>query len=181
MNNPWKSLLPCFIISSGRTGTKFLANFFKNLSPDIDARHEPPPNILKLKWQFTSGKISLEKAITKFKKIRGSLYSNIKKDIYIEATPQLRFLIPVIRNVFDNYKIVFIIRDGRDWLRSAMNRGIYSSIINKIPLPIINALRMIIPHEIWLPKTKGFNVRTLIRDIWRFNIEDFKMEEFPQL
>lgn len=178
MNEIWNTLSPCFIISTGRTGTKFLMYFFKRLSSDIDARHEPAPNILKLKWQFGAGKIELEKAVKIYKKIYTPIYRKVKKPLYIEASPQLRFLIPIINKVFQTYKIVYIIRDGRDWVRSVMNRGIYSSLIDKLPLPIINILRIVIPYNLWMPNLRYINFRAYLRDIWRFSIEDFKDEQY---
>ena len=64
----WKEINPKFIISNGRTGTKFLSHFFNTLSNEIDARHEPSPSILKLRHQFGVEKISLEKALKKLKR-----------------------------------------------------------------------------------------------------------------
>ena len=35
-----------FVLSTGRTGTKFLAEYFNNNYPDITALHEPKPSYL---------------------------------------------------------------------------------------------------------------------------------------
>jgi hypothetical protein len=173
MNEVWRNLKPNFIISTGRTGTKFLVYFFNALSKEIDARHEPKPNLLKLKWQFGTGKITLEKAMKIFQKEKMGLYKTIKKPYYIESNPRLRYFIPIIKQIFPNYKIVHIIRDGRDWVRSAMNRGIYSSIIDIIPTPVIKFLRFIIPDNISLPQFGIINLQAYYRDLWRFSIDDF--------
>jgi len=180
MNDCWKELNPKFIISNGRTGTKFLSHLFNTLSNEIDARHEPSPSILKLRHQFGIEKISLEKAIKKFKRQKFKLYNSIQKPIYIESNPQLSSLIPIIKNVFPNYKIIHIIRDGRHWIRSTINRGIYSSILNRSLTPIIPLLRLFVPSEIKITKFKRININAYIRDIWRFAASDFKDDPYHQ-
>lgn len=174
MSNFWENLSYKFIVSTGRTGTKFLTHFFTIYSDKICIRHEPDPKNLKLKWQFGTDKINIENAIEKFKKSKYNSYKDVKKEFYIESNPYLIFLIPIIREVFLDYKIVHIVRDGRDWLRSAMNRGVYSSIIDYLPLQIINFFRFILKDNIRLPPSKKIKFQTYYRDIWRFRIDDFK-------
>ena len=176
----WKELNPKFIISNGRTGTKFLSHFFNNLSKEIDARHEPSPSILKLRHQFGIGKISLEKAIKTFKRQKLELYNSIQKPIYIESNPGLSSLIPVIKKIFPNYKILHVIRDGRDWIRSTINRGIYSSVLDRSLTPIIPLLRPFVPSEIKKTKLKKINLNAYLRDIWRFRASDFKSDPYYQ-
>ncbi|MHA1724315.1 MAG: hypothetical protein ACTSXH_05675 [Promethearchaeota archaeon] len=174
----WKELNPKFIISNGRTGTRFLSHFFNTLSNEIDAQHEPSPSILKLRYQFGTGKFSLEKAIKKFKRERFELYTSIQKPIYIESNPGLSSLIPVIRKVFSSYKIIHIVRDGRDWVRSTINRGIYSSKIDRSLTPMLPLLRLFAPNVIKKPKIKNININAYLRDIWRFRALDFKKDPY---
>jgi len=176
----WKDLNPKFIISTGRTGTKFLSNFFNMLSNEIDARHEPSPSIIKLRHKFGTGKISIEKAIKKFKRKKVGLYDSIQKPFYIESNPGLSSLIPVIKNIFPSYKIIHVIRDGRDWVRSTINRGIYSSILDRSLTPIIPLLRPFVPSKTKINKFKKINFNAYLRDIWRFRALDFKNDPYYQ-
>lgn len=167
----WKDINPKFIISTGRTGTKFLAQFFNSLSTDIDARHEPKPLCRKLGYEFSVGQISLEEAIKQFIKKRNALYSAIKHSpscIYIESNPYLALLIPIIQSVFSNYKIVHIVRDGRDWVRSAISRPGY--ITPASFLPILRSLPSQVENHIDV--IPSFLNRFLV-DAWNIRAIDF--------
>lgn len=124
----WINIKARFIISTGRTGTKFLAKLFNQLSPNIFACHEPTPDFRKLGIDYAIGKISFEKAKKKFKIGRQAILSKLLKDgkyIYIEANCNLFSLIPIIKDIFPDYRIVHIVRDGRDYVRSAMSRSLF--------------------------------------------------------
>ncbi|KKK87469.1 hypothetical protein LCGC14_2752920, partial [marine sediment metagenome] len=178
MRESWKEITPRFIVSSGRTGTKSLVHLLNSLSSMVDARHEPNPGILKLRFEFGVGKLTLEKAVRRFLKIRKITFSNISERIYIESNPGLSSLIPVIRKVFPNYKIAYIVRDGRDWVRSTMSRGIYASLIDRRLLKMIPILRYIAPEKIDIPKPTKLKLNSYIRDLWRFRSFDFKDDSY---
>lgn len=125
----WEGINTNFIVSTGRTGTEFLARFFNSLSSDIDARHEPDPDFLKLGVEYAKGKVFFEKACRIIKKGRLWICDEVKKrdkNIYIEANNRFFSLIPVLRKVFPKAKIIHIVRDGRDYVRSVMNRNYYT-------------------------------------------------------
>lgn len=87
-NRNWEGVNVAFVVSTGRTGTQFLTRFFRGLSPQIDARHEPNPDFLKLGVDFARGKISFQKAANAIKKGRLWVCDEINKtgkDIYIES------------------------------------------------------------------------------------------------
>jgi len=123
----WEGIKVIFIISTGRTGTKFLADFF-NRFENIEARHEPKPNFLSLGNNYAEGKISSNIAqeiiATDRRIVLNELYKMNAK-IYIESNNRLFSLIPVLRNTFPNCKFLHIVRDGRDVVRSGMGRGWY--------------------------------------------------------
>lgn len=54
--------------------------------------------------------------------------------VYVESTAGYYGLIDIVPNVFKNYRLVYIIRDGRDWVRSWMNWGNKGGMYNKKPL-----------------------------------------------
>lgn len=117
-----------FIISTGRTGTKFLASFFNQLSPSILAYHEPYPSFRKLGIDYASRKVPHRKALSNFKYGRMAILNRLiksNKHIYVEANCNLFSLVPIIREVFPDYRIIHIVRDGRDYVRSAMSRLLF--------------------------------------------------------
>ncbi len=125
----WKNVKVRFIVSTGRTGTKFLAKFFDSFSSTINARHEPNPDFLKLGINYARGKVSFDKACATIKKSRLWICNEIDKNnvkIYIESNNRYFSLIPVLWKIFPDAKIVHIIRDGRDYVRSVMNRDHYT-------------------------------------------------------
>ena len=67
------------------------------------------------------GKISTEKASKFLFQFRNHFLSKLKNTIYAECNLQIVGLIDIIPMVFPNSKTVFIIRDGRDWVRSSCN------------------------------------------------------------
>ena len=50
--------------------------------------------------------------------------NSLEKSVCFESDGYLRLLIPVVRTVFPNYKIIHIIRDGKDWVRSFASRTV---------------------------------------------------------
>lgn len=176
----WKDFSPRFIVSSGRTGTKFIAYLLKALFKDIDTRHEPKPNFFRLRYQFGVGNISLEEAVKKFILIKYKFYNNIRKSIYIESNPYLCWLVPVIKKVFSDYRIIHIIRDGREWIRSAISRGIEESFLFRTSLPLVPLLRIIPADKNWFQKLKIFNFKVLHHDIWRIRALDYKDDPYSR-
>ena len=125
----WDGVKVIFIVSTGRTGTHFLARFFRSLSPAIDSRHEPDPDFLKLGVKYARGKVSLEDAAGVIRARRLWIADSIRKNnknIYIESNNRYFSLIPILWGNFPQAKIIHIVRDGRDVVRSTMNRDFYT-------------------------------------------------------
>ncbi len=125
-NLQWDNVQVFFIISTGRTGTKFLASLF-NQFEHVIAFHEPRPHFLKLGNDFAAGKISSQKAMNKIERGRRITLKELKRQdpkikVYVEANNRLFSLIPVLLTNFKGCKIIHIVRDGRDVIRSEMNR-----------------------------------------------------------
>ncbi|MFW9773018.1 MAG: sulfotransferase domain-containing protein [Candidatus Thorarchaeota archaeon] len=177
----WQGFTPRFIVSTGRTGTKFLVYLLNNLFNDIDVRHEPEINFLKLRYRFEVGKISLENATQEFLKLRYNLYNNVQEATYIESNPYLSTLIPIIKKIFSDYRIIHIVRDGREWLRSAMSRGIQESFVFKTSLPLVDVLRMIPINTDWYRKLNLLRINNIMKDIWRIRAIDFKDDPYRDL
>lgn len=167
-----------FIVSTGRTATKFLAKTLNHLHTEIYACHEPKPKLIKLKWEFGVNKISLGKSINKFLLKRVKLLKNINNSIYIESNPYLLFLVPLIERIFSSYKIVHIIRDGRNWVRSALNRGVYTSFLEKLPNLLLKILKSYPISEIWEIRYIRKYFSKFYRNLWRFRAYDFYKDDY---
>jgi len=62
----WNNINKYFIISTGRTGTKFLAKFFNEIGNSI-AVHEPNPEFLKLAINYAKNQVSKKDKKVPFK------------------------------------------------------------------------------------------------------------------
>ena len=117
-----------FIVSTGRTGTQWLAGLLCQC-PDTFVEHEPVPvEQLAHKAAVCNEAIS-DKYIEKFR--LKEIYSRVSKErpdirIYGEVNGALRRHIVPIRKYIPSVKLIHLVRDGRDVVRSVVSRGTFS-------------------------------------------------------
>ena len=114
-----------FIISTGRTGTHFFSHFFNNNFKNTYCTHEPRIDLFETNIAYARKKIS-DNFATKLllysrRKIRKKLDQRGVTN-YIESNNNLSYMIPIVRKVFPNYKIVHIVRDGEDIVKSLYSK-----------------------------------------------------------
>lgn len=140
-----------FIVSTGRTGTQFLAKNLGKMIHSSQVFHEPGTpwitrpeewpelikqyglfhltlgqlrsdmSMFKLSTELIRGNLSIEDAKVNLLEMRESLINNINEKIYIEASGHLFGAVEILNEVIPSSKFIFIIRDPRDWVKSAMN------------------------------------------------------------
>jgi hypothetical protein len=122
----WELKSNYFIVSSGRTATKFFANFFMENFDNVLALHEPAPDLFDVgmdKYRYPNKFVSTK---SQLKKARYSQYKKLIENnfkIYIESNPNLSFLLPEVKKIFPNAKILYITRDLPSYLLSAYNKS----------------------------------------------------------
>lgn len=117
-----------FILSTGRTGTKFMADYFAALGEDILAYHEPVPSrrFRILSNMYTAGKVNEEILIRIFKFTRHKIIANPSlAKYYIESNNFLYGYCDLLPKVFEDCHIIHIIRDPRDYITSHINHGVF--------------------------------------------------------
>lgn len=67
-------------------------------------------------------KINISTAAKKLIKARKKFIYKFDKNIYIESNYHYYGLLDILGDAFENYRAIFIIRDPRDWVRSAINK-----------------------------------------------------------
>lgn len=153
-HNVFRDKYHVFLISGGRTGTKFFGNLLQKIIGDTFSVHEPnvlkfnkgPQDILykikifgfyhmilgrligqtgirNLSQKYLGGKLSLQELETAIIRQRRNFYEKITEDLIIESYSGWYGCIPAIQNLYNNYKIIIITRDPRDWVVSNMNWG----------------------------------------------------------
>lgn len=113
------------ILSSGRTGTQFLARYFDANFEGVTALHEPPPARL---LRFAShahmrGAISDDRLRALLAWKRKRFDDRIAGDLYIESNPFLSGFAGVIGDVYTATMVIHVVRDPRDHARSSINHG----------------------------------------------------------
>jgi len=113
-----------WIVSSGRTGTQFLARYFDENFARVIARHEPSPRIRTrlVANAYAQGACSHDRVASLLRRKRRDI-DGLASDLYIESNPFLWGAIRVLDEVFDSPLVVHVVRDPREQVRSSLNHG----------------------------------------------------------
>lgn len=113
------------IVSSGRTGTQFLARYFDANYPDVVGRHEPPPRYrLRIAANaHAAGALSRERMLRMLAARRRRLVDPLDARLYVESNPFLWGAVDVFDEVFDAPTVVHVVRDPREQVRSSLGHG----------------------------------------------------------
>lgn len=125
----WTGIDAAVIVSTGRTGTEFLARLFDETLRGVCALHEPTPDMHDAAISFVRGDVSLEKCLRTYLTSRTSVRGKVAArscDTYVESNNNLVPMIPVLRRAFPTLKIVHVVRDGREVVRSLLSKPILS-------------------------------------------------------
>lgn len=69
------------------------------------------------------GSIAHQDALRQLYKFRNEFISSRPGNIYVESSTAHYGVIDILTKVYSKHRVVFIVRDGRDWVRSWMNWG----------------------------------------------------------
>jgi hypothetical protein len=113
------------IVSSGRTGTQFLARYFDANYPGVVGRHEPRPRyrVRLAANAHAAGALSRERLVALLEKKRREAIDPLEADLYVESNPFLWGAVDVFDEVFGEPTIVHVVRDPREQVRSSLNHG----------------------------------------------------------
>ncbi|HLG03166.1 MAG TPA: sulfotransferase domain-containing protein [Bacteroidia bacterium] len=122
----WSKVNATLIVSTGRTGTEFLARFFNSNFSGVTARHEPPLDMFELGAGLLRGKFTRDQAVDYFYAQRYDLLKSVveaKHDFYIESNLNLSLVLDIAEQVMPNLKIVHVVRDPRTCIKSYFNKS----------------------------------------------------------
>ncbi len=113
------------VLSAGRTGTKFLAEYLDANYPEVVARHEPKPSrSLRLaSHAHMVGALSRERLVALLRRKRRRHVDPLHATLYVECNPFLSGYADVIGEVWTDPVIIHIVRDPREHVRSSLNHG----------------------------------------------------------
>jgi len=128
INEMYEKHSPIFVLSTGRTGTKFLTNLL-NESNNIQAYHEPRPG-LQYFCNYAFHNQNQSETLTKmFDGARNELIleTYIKNKKYVETNQCMTFFAPYISKLFEKSKFVHLVRHPGDFVRSGIRKGWYKN------------------------------------------------------
>lgn len=114
-----------FIVSTGRAGSKMLARTMA-LHPQLFAIHEPRPHLNPeafAKWSGLHPDTVIKKSV---RNKRDFLIDEVKNNklMYLESSHYCSHLIPILNELYDA-RFIYLYRDGRDFVRSGLERSWY--------------------------------------------------------
>ncbi len=115
---------PVFILSTGRSGSKFLATLL-DYSENVTAYHEPKP-MLTYFSNYAFHHQQETKVLTHMinaARMELILTVFIKNKIYVESNQCLTFFAPSIANLFKKSIFVHVVRHPGDFVTSAVKKG----------------------------------------------------------
>ena len=137
-----------FILSSGRTGTQFLAHYFDANFPGVRALHEPQPsyNLRIYSNLYTAGKVSTGRMLAVMRRSRRDIWASAP-GLYVESNPFAYGFAEPLTQLNVQPSIIHIVRDPRTYVRSAINHGSASgfkrlvSVVTPYWIPDLSAYR----------------------------------------
>ncbi|MBN1464396.1 sulfotransferase [candidate division KSB1 bacterium] len=124
----WQNVRPCFVLSTGRSGTLLLTKLL-SLSPHLAVAHQPRPELIRAsKLAFERVQDSPEVFRETLKSAREELLLEALRhdQIFVETNNRITFFAPVIRDVFPHARFIHLVRHPGDFVRSGIRRGWYS-------------------------------------------------------
>jgi len=141
-----------FIVSGGRTGTRFFGDLLSQMVADSFSVHEPDvfegftrrtwermetfglyhmvigrllgkTGIRNLSQQYLSGTLDLDSLAEAVRNHRLDYFGSVNPSLIVESYSQWYGILPSLPLVFPSYKVVGIIRDPRTWVASNTNHG----------------------------------------------------------
>ncbi len=113
---------PVFVVSTGRTGTQFLATTFAELG--VRSEHEPGPWWLRhLSNAHASGAVSDERAERLLHRVRDDVLAGAEP--WFEASCLIYGVVRPLLDAFPEARVVQVVRDPASYVRSGQAWGAY--------------------------------------------------------
>ncbi len=145
-----------FITSTGRTATQFFAKYLNQIIENSVALHEPGTpwvfktrqlltqirdfgvyhltigqgknthSMYKLSRDYVAGDITKEQAIKNIKRINGVVENLHNCDVFVYSSGHIYGLIDLLDEAYPDSRFVFVVRDPREWIGSALKKFSYT-------------------------------------------------------
>lgn len=166
--------MPCFVLSTGRCGTKLLTNIL-NEHKRIEAYHVPSPELIYFskyayeQWQKKSEELEIGIDIARYELIRDVF---LVDKHFVETNNRITFFSYQLAGIFPNAKFIHLVRNPIDFINSGLNRKWYTG-------GNLHDEGRIIPSHISNNSWKGLSQTEKIAWLWTETnqfIENFKSQ-----
>ena len=127
----YQEYAPCFVLSTGRCGTDFLAHVLE-ASPDLGVYQNPQPELRFYKneaHRTNAADSRVLEEIIKSSRFEIILAEYQKGRRYVETNNAISFFAPQLAKLFPNSTFIHLIRHPGDFARSGMRRGWYTGTV----------------------------------------------------
>lgn len=113
-----------FVLSTGRTGTVYLADLLNQLD-GVVALHEPKPSRVLNAWTtaFLEGRVAARFMTAALFAKRRKTLKNVRAELYVESNNFIAGFADALHDVFETPTVIHLVRDPRDFATSLTNRG----------------------------------------------------------
>lgn len=108
-----------FVLTTGRSGSQTMARVLSQ-SPNCVCPHEPDPQLLEECTGYREGRLEADELAEALRATRPTGGTGF---VYGESHNRLALAIPALRAAFPEARYVWLVRDGRDFVCSALQRG----------------------------------------------------------
>lgn len=117
-----------FVLSTGRTGTQFLAQYMAANYSNVMSVHEPPPSYhLRVAANaHMSGRLSAAAMAALLRLSRRKILHALAAELYFESNNFLAGAVDVLDTLAPEVSIIHVVRDPREYVRSALNHGAWT-------------------------------------------------------
>ncbi len=118
----------CFVLSTGRCGTKLLCSLL-NLSRKVICEHQPMPELVyfsRLAYESShkdSDKFELAADVARYQLIQRGFVRDL---LYVETNNRITFFAPFLAKLFKKSKFLHLVRHPGDFVRSGIRRRWYT-------------------------------------------------------
>lgn len=119
-----------FIVSTGRTGTQFFANYLSQNTGEVICLHEPHPS-RRFKWYsnfYLENRLSGDFIANQYFKTRKKILKSFQGSSYIESSNFIFGCIDPIATIIDEVQVIHIIRHPVNYIISHLNKGFWNGI-----------------------------------------------------
>jgi hypothetical protein len=120
---PGERTAPALIVSTGRTGTRFLAEYLNRHYTDVEAHHITPRStvINILSNIYLSGFMSERMLLGAWSVLKGRDFGRTDKSCFVDSNNHLFAFAGIARQMYPGVRIVHVVRDPRTYVRSHIN------------------------------------------------------------